>query len=190
MMAVGAVVALTHVASAASSVEVSYQGSGMTDHLGDNPYTGLATLYVGSDSSQFQINDGAFSGSFSLEGEGWTSVYYTYTDASGYAYKSDAVTVSTSFVPTAAYQEWEQWYNSLLYMPPGPETETMIDMCLEMQPAEDQRYELAVTAPASGPVTFSSGSWTAPSSESVPEPTSGMLLLLGVAGLALKRRRA
>ena len=33
-------------------------------------------------------------------------------------------------------------------------------------------------------------SWTVSGVESVPEPTSGLLLLLGVAGLALKRKRA
>ena len=32
--------------------------------------------------------------------------------------------------------------------------------------------------------------WTAATSSSVPEPTSGLLLLLGMAGLALKRKRA
>ena len=36
--------------------------------------------------------------------------------------------------------------------------------------------------------SIESGSWTTYSS--VPEPTSGLLLLLGVAGLALRRRRA
>ena len=36
-----------------------------------------------------------------------------------------------------------------------------------------------------GFVGFDAGTWTA-----VPEPTSGLLLLLGVAGLALKRKRA
>ena len=36
--------------------------------------------------------------------------------------------------------------------------------------------------------TFSKGGWY--STGSVPEPTSGLLLLLGVAGLALKRKRA
>ena len=33
-------------------------------------------------------------------------------------------------------------------------------------------------------------SWTAVPSESVPEPTSGLLLLLGMAGLALRRKQA
>ena len=34
--------------------------------------------------------------------------------------------------------------------------------------------------------TFSAGGWYA----AVPEPTSGLLMLLGMAGLALRRRRA
>ena len=38
--------------------------------------------------------------------------------------------------------------------------------------------------------TQASNTWNEMSSSSVPEPTSGLLLLLGVAGLALKRKRA
>lgn len=37
---------------------------------------------------------------------------------------------------------------------------------------------------------FGASSWTSGKIESVPEPTSGLLLLLGMAGLALKRKRA
>jgi len=38
--------------------------------------------------------------------------------------------------------------------------------------------------------TAGASKWTTSGSEPVPEPTSGLLMLLGVAGLALKRKRA
>ena len=41
-----------------------------------------------------------------------------------------------------------------------------------------------------GAASSAPGAWTKLSSGAVPEPTSAMLILLGVAGLALKRRRA
>ncbi len=46
----------------------------------------------------------------------------------------------------------------------------------------------AATQNAFGDAAYSSAGWY--STGSVPEPTSGLLLLLGVAGLALKRKRA
>lgn len=51
----------------------------------------------------------------------------------------------------------------------------------------------SVTTVASGTTSFASGlptSWTVSGIVPVPEPTSGLLMLLGVAGLALRRRRA
>lgn len=41
-----------------------------------------------------------------------------------------------------------------------------------------------------GDITFGFGEPTSWSTASVPEPTSGLLMLLGMAGLALRRRRA
>ena len=51
---------------------------------------------------------------------------------------------------------------------------------------ESATRQLKAQATSTGTLAFaSSGTWTA-----VPEPTSGLLLLLGMAGLALKRKRA
>ena len=52
--------------------------------------------------------------------------------------------------------------------------------------------QTGVASIASKNGTFSSttGYWEAQGWQSVPEPTSGLLLLIGVAGLALRRRRA
>ena len=45
-------------------------------------------------------------------------------------------------------------------------------------------------SPAPAPANWAGGAFTVYTASAVPEPTSGLLLLLGVAGLVLKRRRA
>lgn len=54
------------------------------------------------------------------------------------------------------------------------------------QGGTDYSHDLAAVATWDS-TTYSSGTWTA---ASVPEPTSGLLMLLGMAGLVLKRKRA
>ena len=44
--------------------------------------------------------------------------------------------------------------------------------------------------PATSASSFNGAGWYSVATSNVPEPTSGLLMLLGVAGLALKRRRA
>ena len=50
--------------------------------------------------------------------------------------------------------------------------------------------ELSKTAGTSGSMLFSYGSQSSNTWQAIPEPTSAMLLVLGVAALALRRRRA
>ena len=53
----------------------------------------------------------------------------------------------------------------------------------------DSKSSLAVS-PAGSNISIAYGAQSAFEWQSVPEPTSGLLLLIGVAGLALRRRRA
>ena len=49
---------------------------------------------------------------------------------------------------------------------------------------------MGITLAKGGELDETYGAWSTSGWQSVPEPTSGLLLLIGVAGLALRRRRA
>ncbi len=54
----------------------------------------------------------------------------------------------------------------------------------------DNQDDYSIASAKSASSGFSGAGWYSVATSSVPEPTSGLLMLLGVAGLALKRKRA
>ena len=93
--------------------------------------------------------------------------------------------------------------SDLVFKPEGPTESDVVDYSIiitgKYTDANDKVWTLT-SDEITGTVTFGSQStlqiktdaptkWKA-TTEAVPEPTSGLLLLLGVAGLALKRKRA
>lgn len=106
-----------------------------------------------------------------IEGlEGTSSTSYTGTGAVG------AITSGTQFVYESKY-----WVEGTVTLTKGSDTWTMAIAPTQFtQTKANGNFNMNLSA--SLPT-----SWTP---EAVPEPTSGILLVLGMAGLALKRKRA
>lgn len=155
------------------------------DSNGDAFADGSALLYVLSDSSKIVEFDGSAwklngatlvaTAAYSSADEGWGSLDYvdlgSAVDATGAEMQyfqliiTENAGVSTIDGYDGNYVSWTQQGSQEVVDPTGPTYGVDVTMYNDIAKADWQ-------------------------SASVPEPTSGLLMLLGMAGLALRRRRA
>ena len=95
---------------------------------------------------------------------------------------------------TRSYTTGQDYYAVILYTTTQDGTDYYMGNYAHVKPASDTAYSvnnLAKIIGGTGDIAGTAGAnATAWAAQDVPEPTSGLLLLLGVAGLALKRKRA
>ena len=182
---IAAVAAVLGIAANAASINWGVSNNGATDKGGTTLASG-STIYLVLASYESSIKTALDEGKFSATTTGVLSSGTTTNTRGRVAEKSatspllelnlDGTGKSTDFkilvldtksVPGETYYKFSDKYTSLTY---------------------DEGADVPVPTVAQ----FSSAQWTAGSAwtQAAPEPTSGLLLLLGVAGLALKRKRA
>ncbi len=145
----------------------------------------------------------------------WTATIYIYADAACTDLKvTDSLTMtvgSTTVASDKSYSASNGGYSALAGMSKSANNYTALDFSTTyyykiMLEGTTADYTASITSANAGSFTTGANAtasataagskitgWTTQSYDSVvavPEPTSGLLLLLGMAGLALKRKRA
>ena len=165
------------------------------DQTGDGYLTGgTAMLFLGTIAETATGEGSGIDAKYSLDFTGLTKIATSGQDGTLYTFgqtefdadtTSAAVDTSTPQAYTlilfaddnvSDYENYEGYY----YVQTGTSV-------LAMDPATDTPYSDFSTVDA---VTGDAWRTAAPAAEPIPEPTSGLLVLLGMAGLALKRKRA
>jgi len=182
LLAAGAAVALVGAAGAASSFDLNWLISGMTDRKG-NPYSGTATVYINNEvSTSCTIQNGSgsatdywFSYTFSSGGnQSVGTAYFTCEADDGSTFRSADVSIMVTPIDNSS--AWDEWTQNMEMAQQGMDDDMMAYL-YENQPETYLGQDTDVSFNGAG-------TWT------VPEPTSGLLMLIGMAGLALKRKRA
>jgi len=169
------------VAAQAANINWSVANYAWTTKAGGNPASG-SVVYLINAAAQSSIVEAINDGTFSASTAGVIESKST-SNAKGYvadhAATSASLTAGTSYdfkflVIDTTSVKGETWYN----------ISSSINKAA-YDPTSESYKEVQKVAFTSS--NFSAGNWT--QAVSTPEPTSAMLLLLGVAGLALRRKQ-
>lgn len=106
----------------------------------------------------------------------------TTATGSAFTYGSVGDTLNAFYAIVTSIDDKDYVYISEIASAVGPETGTA-----KLQYSSKDSSQALATEFAPGAASFGGAGWY---TAAVPEPTSGLLLLLGMAGLALKRKRA
>ena len=150
--------------------------------------SGIAYIF-GADVAQQTIMDAFFAGTdlatFALDSSAVTEGKIAAKSATPFTYGGEGVaaTFSGYIAAITTIEDQNYLFISSNVTKDGAATGTA---AISINAAADSKLAATVFGEAD-PHTFGSAGWY---TESVPEPTSGLLLLLGMAGLALKRKQA
>ena len=165
----------------AASFTWGFLSSDYTNEMGDYMDSGTAFLYLGSVTASATGFD--LSGATQLASASFDGTNYIYGN-----YDTDNLSSSDALQSTTAGQDYTlilvdksvaslDGYEGNYYLSTGVSEQGDLPGVTVTHFAKFENYD-----------TIAQDSWS--TIQSIPEPTSGLLLLLGVAGLALKRKKA
>ena len=184
-----AVMANAAAANWKSSATQIHDGTGSASAL----YSGTAYVFDASVTSQSALFDLIVGGTTIGSS---TAGYVTSASVSGgafsanFSYGEQGSSTAIPYYFVIVDTDKTYFSNQKSVKPNGNSTSKSIGFDIQYDDEDPTVYPNSVLAAAGDGTTFAgAGRWNSTAS-SVPEPTSGLLMLLGVAGLALRRRRA
>ena len=151
---------------AANAASFKWTGANIYDHTGSTKYTGTAAIYA-------YLTTETVADAVKVIDVGVTAGTIKDGSTTGYTYNWTTAEVGKDYMFYMVIEDGDYTFNSAISDP------------AVVKQGSAQATSTTTVGFANMATATAAGNW-----QSVPEPTSGLLMLLGLAGLALKRKRA